>query len=112
TVTQPPSMYNSASRREQPIRAIRRLDRRWVSDMQALGAGESHPAGNGTGPTRPALRFSGEASDQLGPQVVFVGIDDAHAHLVTGLQLGRIDEHAAVDFRRIRPGARHGAFLV
>ncbi|MNN42235.1 hypothetical protein D3C81_1563990 [compost metagenome] len=40
TVTQPPSIYSSASRREQPVSSITRLDKRMGSVMGAVAMGE------------------------------------------------------------------------
>ena len=50
--------------------------------------------------------------DHFGPQVVFVGIHNAHADFVTWLHGGAVDKYAAVDFRCVCMGAANGALIV
>src|SRR5690606_10668500 len=117
TVTQPPVMYRSASRREQPNSSMTRLDRRVGSLMVVLDKKKIIVPARcwQVGKKKPRrLRGSSDwsGSDQLAPHVVFVGIDDAHAHLIARLDRSGVDEHAAVDLRGVGPGAGHGTFAV
>src|SRR5690606_33174078 len=80
--------------------------------QDAVVRGHSPTLDTRAGGNGPARKSGPTGSELFGPEVVFVGVDHAHANLVARLQAGAGDEHAAVDFRRVGGRAGDCAFLV